>query len=84
MDTRFAVLISRFPTGELALKLGMSRATVSQWKSAVKLPQAANYARIAEACGLSVDEIAWAVAQDHVERVQARRESKKRIPPLTV
>jgi transcriptional regulator with XRE-family HTH domain len=76
MNMRFAVLISRFPTGELAKKLEMSRATVSQWKSALKLPQAANYARIAKASGLSVDEIANAVAQDHIERVQSRARLK--------
>ena len=78
MSTRFAALIARFPTGELASAAGVSPTTVSQWKSATHLPYASKYAKIADACKMTVNEIADAITQDHVERVQARREVKRK------
>lgn len=73
MDTRFAALISRFSTGELALAVGVSPTTVSKWKGAEWLPRPRHFDRLASACKMTVDEFAAVVSSDHIERSRARR-----------
>lgn len=82
MDTRFAALISRVSTGELALAIGVTPTTVSKWKAAAWLPRPQYYESIATACKLTVDEIANAVSSDHIERFRTRR-SENRTKNLT-
>jgi len=80
MNARFAVLISPFPTMQLALDLNISPTAISQWKTARSLPAPAHYEQISKVCLIPINEIAAAVGQDHVDRAQARRDAKKRTP----
>jgi transcriptional regulator with XRE-family HTH domain len=73
MDTRFAALISRLSTGKLALDVGVTPTTVSKWKGSLWLPRPQHYEKIAQACKMTVDELAAVVYSDHIERPRVRR-----------
>ena len=62
----------------LAIDLGVSQATVSNWESGHKVPSARSTRRLADYFGVSMD---YLMGYDDTEPVQTSEEQKKTRPP---
>jgi len=85
MDIGSKIKQLRYKSGltqeQLASKLGISAQSVSKWETAVSMPDIALLPLLAEAFGVSVDELFDLTAEQTMNRIEKRMEREEALAP---